>query len=122
MQNWKKGAKAIAVAIGVYCLWTLVAGPGTRAQDKQEKDAPIYKVDPYWPKPLPNKWIMQQVPTLTVDKDDHIWVLNRSRQIMPDENGASTTPPRADCCIVGPGVLEFDTDGNFLKGWGGPGF
>jgi sugar lactone lactonase YvrE len=82
----------------------------------------MYRVDPYWPKPLPNKWIMQQVPTLAVDKDDHIWVLNRSRQIMPDETGASTTPPRTDCCIAGPGVMEFDTQGNFLKGWGGKGF
>jgi hypothetical protein len=57
------------------------------------QSAPVYKVDPFWPKPLPNKWIMQQVPTLIVDKDDHIWVFNRSRGIRPDENGASTTPP-----------------------------
>ena len=117
MQTWNKYATTSAAAIGFCALLVLATLPEARAQD-----VPIYKVDPYWPKPLPNKWIMQQVPTLTVDKDDHIWVLNRSRQIMPDENGASTTPPRADCCIAGPGVLEFDTDGNFLKGWGGPGF
>ena len=117
MQIWKRYPKACAAAIGLCCLWSSVACPRARAQD-----VPVYKVDPFWPKPLPNKWIMQQVPTLTVDKDDHIWVLNRSRQIMPDENGASTTPPRTDCCIAGPGVLEFDTDGNFLRGWGGPGF
>ena len=95
---------------------------GGRCTVSGARETPMYKVDPYWPKPLPNKWIMQQVPTLTVDKDDHIWVLNRSRQILPDETGASTTPPRADCCIAGPGVLEFDTEGNVLKGWGGPGF
>ena len=72
MQIGKRFAKA---AIGACCLGAFVAGPGARAQD-----VPAYRVDPYWPKPLPNKWIMQQVPTLTVDKDDHIWVLNRSRQ------------------------------------------
>ena len=83
---------------------------------------PAYTVDPFWPKPLPNTWIMQQVPTLVVDKDDHVWVFNRSRQIRPDENGASTTPPRTDCCIAGPSVLEFDTDGNLLHAWGGPGY
>jgi hypothetical protein len=88
----------------------------------QAQDPPIYKVDPFWPKPLPNKWIMQQVPTLVVDKDDHIWVFNRSRQIKPDESGASTTPPRTDCCIAAPAVLEFDTEGNLLKAWGGPGY
>ena len=108
----------VAVATISLCfLWASASGVRLRAQEK-----PMYKVDPFWPKPLPNKWIMQQVPTLTVDNHDHIWVLNRSRAIMPDENGASTTPPRADCCIAGPGVLEFDTDGNVLKGWGGPGF
>ena len=79
-------------------------------------------MDPFWPKPLPNKWIMQQVPTLIVDNDDHIWVFNRSRGIRPDENGASTTPPRTDCCIAGPAVLEFDADGNLLNAWGGPGY
>src|SRR4029077_1992218 len=98
-------------------VWAAAAALAARAQDK-----PMYKVDPFWPKPLPHKWIMQQVPTLTVDKDDHIWVFNRSRQIRPDENGAATTPPRTDCCIAGPSVLEFDTDGNLLKAWGGPGY
>ena len=86
------------------------------------QEPPTYTVDPFWPKPLPNKWIMQQVPTLVVDNDDHIWVFNRSRGIRPDENGASTTPPRTDCCIAGPAVLEFDTEGNLLNAWGGPGY
>src|SRR5579863_10262484 len=48
---------------------------------------PVYKVDPFWPKPLPNKWLIQGVPTMVTDKDDHIWVLNRPRDIMPDEAG-----------------------------------
>ena len=83
---------------------------------------PVYKVDPFWPKPLPNKWLMQGVPVMVTDKDDHIWVMNRPRDVNPDETGASTTPPRTDCCIAAPAVLEFDTEGNLLKGWGGPGY
>ena len=71
----------VAVAtIGLCFVWASAPGAGAQAQEK-----PMYKVDPYWPKPLPNKWIMQQVPTLTVDSHDHIWVLNRSRAIRPDE-------------------------------------
>ena len=115
MRIWEICLRATAI-IGLCCLY-VAAAPELRAQD-----VPVYKVDPFWPKPLPHKWIMQQVPTLTVDKDDHIWVFNRSRQIMPDENGASTTPPRTDCCIAGPAILEFDTEGNLLRGWGGPGY
>jgi hypothetical protein len=118
VKTGKRSSKASAAAIGLCILCVSAAAVGSRAQDKQ----PVYKVDPFWPKPLPNKWIMQQVPTLAVDKDDHIWVFNRSRQIMPDESGASTTPPRTDCCIAGPAVLEFDTEGNLLKAWGGPGY
>ncbi len=117
MQIWKGYATVSAAIIGLCGVWALPASPAAQAQD-----APVYRVDPFWPKPLPNKWIMQQVPTLYVDKDDHIWVFNRSRQIRPDENGASTNPPRTDCCIAGPTVLEFDTDGNLLKSWGGPGY
>ena len=113
-----KTHRAVCVRTIVVCGMVMLGG----ASRLGAQNAPVYKVDPFWPKPLPNKWIMQQVPTLIVDKDDHIWVFNRSREIRPDENGASTTPPRTDCCIAGPAVLEFDTEGNLLKGWGGPGY
>jgi hypothetical protein len=116
MHAWKRYA-TISTLIGLAALWAAAPGAVARAQT-----APVYRVDPFWPKPLPNNWIMQQVPTLVVDKDDHVWVFNRSRQIKPDENGASTTPPRTDCCKAGPTVLEFDTDGNLLNAWGGPGY
>ena len=66
-----------ALAIGISCVWTLAAAPEVQAQK-----APVYKVDPSWPKmPLPNKWIIQGVPDLVVDKDDHIWVVSRPRDI-----------------------------------------
>ena len=35
-------------------------------------DAPSYKVDPYWPKQLPNNWIMGQVGGVAVDGQDHV--------------------------------------------------
>jgi hypothetical protein len=106
------------IAIGVCSLMAFVAVPFLFAQD-----APVYKVEPFWPKhPLPSKWIMQGVPTMVTDRNDHIWVLNRPRDINPDESGASTNPPRTDCCIAAPAVLEFDTEGNLLRAWGGPGY
>jgi hypothetical protein len=65
---------------------------------------------------------MQGVPVMVVDKDDHIWVMNRPRDVNPDEIGAASTPARTDCCVAAPAVLEFDTEGNLLQGWGGPGY
>jgi len=101
---------------GLCCFWAFGAAR------TQTEALPIYKVDPFWPKPFSNKWIIQGVPTMVMDKDDHLWVLNRPRDIMPDEAGAATTPPRTDCCIAAPAVLEFDTAGNLIRGWGGPGY
>jgi hypothetical protein len=34
---------------------------------------------------------------------------------------AALSPPQADCCIPAPPVLEFDTEGKMIQGWGGPG-
>src|SRR6202011_679809 len=90
-----------------------LAAPAARAQQ-----APTYRVDPFWPKRLPNKWSMQQVVDIYVDKDDHIWAINRADDARPDELGAMTTPPRTECCVLGPEVIEFDTDGNVLRSWG----
>src|SRR5438445_8327016 len=79
---------------------------------------PAYRVDPFWPKRLPNKWSMQQVVDIYVDKDDHIWAINRADDARPDELGAATAPPRTECCVLGPEVIEFDADGNVLRAWG----
>ncbi len=88
----------------------------------ETSDAPAYAVDPFWPKPLPNNWIMGQVGGMAVDTHDHIWVLQRPRSATEDELGAAQVPPRSDCCAKTPAVLEFDRDGNVLASWGGPDF
>ena len=126
MQIWK-GTAGASVTAGIFAL---IAGLGLPANAQTEasstkassKDVPvpIYKVDPFWPKPLPHKWILQGIPVMVTDKDDHIWVVSRPRDANPDETGAASTPPRTDCCVPAPAVLEFDTDGNLLKAWGGP--
>src|SRR5882672_6963125 len=76
---------------------------------------PTYKYDPAWPKELPNKWTMEGITGLFVDKDDHIWVLNRPRDFDERENMAAVNPPAGECCIAPPAVMEFDTQGNLMK-------
>lgn len=82
---------------------------------------PQYAVDPSWPKPLPNNWIMGQVGGLTVDRENHIWVLQRPASDTVDELGAAQNPPRSECCVAAPPILVFDTQGNLLRSLGGPG-
>ena len=82
---------------------------------------PKFEVDPYWPKDLPNQWMMGQVAGIFVDSHDHVWVTNRPRSLEDHDKYAAFDPPQADCCKPAPAVLEFDAAGNFVQGWGGPG-
>ena len=36
---------------------------------------PQFQVDPFWPKPLPNNWILGQVSGIAADKYDRIWLV-----------------------------------------------
>jgi len=86
--------------------------------------APSFQVDPLWPKPLPNHWLLGSVTGVAVDAQDHIWVVHRGYDSMTarTEIGAATTPKTADeCCVPAPPILEFDQAGNLLGHWGGPG-
>jgi hypothetical protein len=105
----------VSFAIGIALSVVPTAGTATAP------DVPKFKVDPSWPKELPNNWIMGQVGGMAVDRHDHIWVLQRPGTDTPDELGESLTPPRSQCCLPAPSVLEFDTQGNLLQSWGGPG-
>jgi hypothetical protein len=40
--------------------------------------APAFQVDPFWPKPLPNNWLMGQASGVAVDRRDHVWVIQPS--------------------------------------------
>ena len=93
-----------------------------RAQVLDENGAPVFKVDPFWPKPLPNRWSMQQVTGIHIDHEDHIWFLNRAAAAEGDEIGGDGNPPRIDCCVRGPEVVELDQDGKVVHAWGGPGY
>src|SRR5882724_5155017 len=71
--------------------------------------APMFRVDPAWPK-IPNNWQFGQVASVSVDQQDHVWVLQRPGTLETAEK-ARAAPP----------LLEFDAAGNFIQAWGGPG-
>ena len=83
--------------------------------------APRFEVNPLWPKPLPNHWILGQTIGVSVDGRDHIWIIHRAGSLEPGELHATTNPPTALCCAPAPPILEFDSEGNLIGHWGGPG-
>jgi hypothetical protein len=88
----------------------LVAGAAILAA--QPALAPFYEVDPAWPKPLPNRWLLGAVAGVAVDDNDHVWVVHRPATLQPNETRSiwRAAPP----------VLEFDQQGNLVSSWGGP--
>lgn len=93
----------------------------------QAKQAPKFEVDPFWPKPMPNNWVMGMTIGLTVDDRDHVWVihrgndpgnLDRTELALP---GGAQAPRVSECCLSAPPVLEFDQAGNLVGHWGGKG-
>src|ERR1700722_6649202 len=90
------------------------------------QDVPRWTVDPSWPKPLPNNWMVGHIEKAVVDKDGNIWVGNYpttlDRRVDHALMGLAQTPPIAECCVPAPGVIEFDPQGNVLRACGGIGY
>jgi len=83
--------------------------------------APMFEVDPLWPNPLPNHWLLGSTIGVGVDSRDHVWIIHRGN-LGNNEIPAALDPPNAaECCFPAPPVLEFDAEGNVVGSWGGPG-
>ena len=58
--------------------------------------APMFEVDPLWPKPLPNHWIMGNTIGVSADAQDHIWIIHRAGSLEAMElYGAANAPAGA---------------------------
>src|SRR5579863_10280297 len=122
-----------AGAIGIPALLVVLATAYTVLERKAVVEAagvqaPRFDVDPMWPKPLPNHWVMGNTIGVSVDSKDHVWIIHRQGSLEAMEEYAAANPPgpkrrkgvvEAECCVPAPPVLEFDQEGNLLEHWGG---
>jgi DNA-binding beta-propeller fold protein YncE len=92
-----------------------------QAQAKAAVQAPRFEVDPMWPKPLPNHWLLGNTIGVGIDSRDHVYIIHRGATLEEKEVYATANPPASECCQPAPPVLEFDAEGNLVKAWGGPG-
>src|SRR5881628_2482493 len=97
----------IVRTLGIVALLALASGA------QPNMDLPRFQVDPFWPRPLPNHWILGAVAGVAVDASDHVWITHRPSTLQPNETRSiwRAAPP----------VLEFDEDGTLVSSWGGPG-
>jgi len=108
------------------------------------RQAPIFEVDPFWPRPLPNHWVTGSTIGLAVDAQDRVWTIHRPNTVEDNFKAADIKvgdargrddealpgrpgePVPAEtfigrCCKVAPPVLVYDQAGTLVKSWGGPG-
>jgi len=84
----------------------MVAPPSLRAQS----GVPRYEVDPNWPKPLPDRWVLGGLGGVCVDNQDHVLILNRQDVLDGELNAGTLAPP----------MIEFDAAGRVAHSWGDP--
>lgn len=108
------GAVIITLFVGQSRLSASLAQPAVQA--------PAFEVDPFWPKPLPNGWVIGSTIGVGVDSRDHVFIIHRQQTLNArTEIGAAQNPPTGSCCAPAPPVLEFDPEGNLVNSWGGEG-
>jgi sugar lactone lactonase YvrE len=102
--------RAAKFALAGVLAWLSLAALAGFAQ-AAESSAPRFLVDPYWPKPLPDRWVTGSVGGVCVDREDHVFGVNRSDlTAMEQKVGKKPAPP----------VIEYDGDGAVASAWGDP--
>lgn len=89
-------------------------------QARSGAQAPRFEVDPFWPKPLPNHWVLGNAIGVWADEQDVIWIIHRGSATLAD-NEKALELKTGDCCAGAPPVLAYDKAGNLVRHWGGPG-
>ncbi|PYR48679.1 MAG: hypothetical protein DMF89_15025 [Acidobacteria bacterium] len=111
------GFLVLGVAVGLRHSVPTFAQSGGRSASK----APTFKVDPFWPKPLPmvkdaegqsHLWVTGEVGASCIDSHDHIITVNRGflKDGLLRQEGTQSIPA--------PPVIVYDTDGNIVTTWG----
>ena len=93
-----------------------VATKTAMAQAAGSVVAPYFEVDPAWPKPLPNGYQLGQTIGVSVDAQDHVWIIHRANS---DAIEAAADNKTGLCCHTSDPIMEFDQAGTLLRHWGG---
>src|SRR5471030_435057 len=82
----------VALGCGQALLQTRADAPGAMVE------APRFEVDPLWPKPLPNHWLLGMTIGVWVDDHDNIWIIHRGAATLND-NERALELKTGECCI-----------------------
>jgi DNA-binding beta-propeller fold protein YncE len=110
----------VNAVLRVLSVAAIMCGAQAQAGEGTPQKYPTFKVDPYWAKELPNNMVYANVTNVFVDNTDHVWVLTRQKLLAASRHRMTDSTDPASCCRPAPAIMEFDNDGNYIQGWGGP--
>jgi len=126
-----RGVRYVYLGIGVaVAVAGLVISP-VGADNKSKPGplvAPTFKVDPFWPQPLPDNWVTGEVGGTCIDSRDHLFIVTRGFQngglVSPEGLGGADTQTGTLGGMfkskASPPVIEFDPSGKVVNSWGNP--
>jgi DNA-binding beta-propeller fold protein YncE len=115
------GATFVALVVALGIGQSLI--DDAAAVEAQAVQAPMFEVDPMWPKPLPNHWVLGSTIGVGVDSRDNVYIIHRGSATLNarTEAGAEQDPPSGECCIGAPPIMVYSPAGDLVAHWGGPG-
>ena len=67
-----------------------------RRASRSQQQAPAFEVDPLWPKPLPNHWMLGSAIGVGVDSRDHVFIIHRGSATLNARTEAGLEAHAAD--------------------------
>ena len=101
--------RSFAVALALLTITSGVFHERATIRAQAPRGVPRFEVQAGWAK-IPAKWKLGDVSSVAADARDNVWVLHRPHTLTGEDLKAAAPP-----------VLQFDSNGNFLQAWGGPG-
>ena len=115
----RRNLASLVATLVLLAACTAPEGGGTG--DGEVVMAPRFEVDPFWPQPLPQHWLLGSTVGVDVDADDNVWIVHRADSLEPKEVYPTWEPPASYCCFPAPPVLAFNPSGELIRHWGGVG-
>ena len=69
-------ALAMVTLVGTLAIASC-AMDGAADEGALRADAPMFEVDPFWPKPLPNHWVLGSAVGVGIDSQDNVYIIHR---------------------------------------------
>ncbi len=116
LRNILVGTAIAGLITGLAVSPSMLGFSGTAQAQGNDPMVPRFEVDPLWPKPYPNHWVIGATIGLDVDKQDNVWIVHRPGTLENQES--RLTRNESECCTAAPDVLAFNQAGNVIHSWG----